>query len=359
MPRLAFQVVDSNVEFAADDDLLHRLRALYEKFPPPTARPRSAFRFEWHGNECRTRLGEGAERITRVDHPAHRGTVAGSLLAQGLTTTYPDFSILHGNALRSRVGTGVVLLVGASGTGKTTLTRQLAQESADWEPVAEDVLIIDPDNQLLHPYPRALSIRSDTNGPHPPEKDLHPHPATVLDPVFLAKARVFILCAELPSSTPSSSFNEQVEVVWLTHDSPGIREELRHARLPLAGVHNEDGMTRLDYMRLLDPKEKRLQAEIFERHGAMILATGGHAREVAVRPAKRPARPRVIPLPSGDGVRHCMPHVVRPTLEAALTPGGRHFIRLAKALQTAAFSLLIPGGSPRDTAWAIAEATMP
>jgi energy-coupling factor transporter ATP-binding protein EcfA2 len=359
MPRLAFQVVDSNVEIAADDDLLHRLRALYEKFPPPTTRPRSDFRFEWNGNECRTRLGQGTERLTRVDNPVHRSTVSGSLLAQALTATYPDYSILHGNALRSRVGTGVVLFIGASGTGKTTLTRQLAHESPDWEPVAEDVLIMDPDNQLLHPYPRALSIRRDAPEFHPPEKHLHPHPATVQDPVYLAKARVFILCAELPSSTPSSSFHEQVEHVWLTHDSTQIREALRRAGLPLVGVHHEDGMTRLDYMRLLDSSEKRTQAEILERHGAMILATGNHARDSLAPPARRPARPRVIPLPSGDGVRHCMPHVIRPTLEAALTPGGRHFIRLAKALQTAAFSLLIPGGSPRDTAWAIAEATMP
>lgn len=359
MPTQTFQVVRSAFEITADDELHGRLRALYEKFPPPDpAAPRILF--EWKGSQCAWHAADGSPRRTRVDDPARRAAVMASLLAQVISRLYPEYPVLHGNALRSRLGTGVVLLVGAAGTGKTTLTRELAQQSpAAWEPVAEDVLAIDPEGQLLFPYPRALSIRREGSHPDVPAKDLVPHPATVGDPVHLAKARVFVLCREAPSEVPSSDFDEEIELAWLTHGSEALHDALKEAGLPVIGFRQQSGLTRVEYMRRLEQKEKEAQARVLDAHGALILATGRSSRDGSRKAAVRPSRPKLQSISSGDGVRHCLPHLVRPTVEAAGTPGGRHFLRLAKAFSTAAFFLLIPGGTPRDTAWALAEATMP
>ncbi|MDK2971213.1 MAG: hypothetical protein PWP23_968 [Candidatus Sumerlaeota bacterium] len=360
MSGLAFEVAGCHVEVAADDDLLLRLRLLYEKFPPPASDAPARVRLRWDKNTCCGTIAGTELPPTRVDDPARRAAVTGSLLARILTHLNPDFVILHGNALRSRQGKGVVLLVGDSGAGKTTLTRELADgDSSEWEPVAEDVLIIDPENQVLFPYPRALSIRRENVFPHDDEKEFHPHPGGASGPIHLGKARVFLLSAEVPSPTPPSNFDEEFEVVWVTHGTPVLRRALKDAGLPLVAFQRTDGIVRLEYMRLLDAREKRTQAGILDEHGAMILATGVTARDHTARPPVRPSRPRLRSLPAGEGVRHCLPHVVRPSTDSALTPGGRYFLRLARSFQTAAFFLLVPGGSPRDSAWAVAEALIP
>lgn len=359
MGPLRFEVAGCTIEMAAEEDLLCRLRHLYAGFPPGHPADPPNLRLHWTGDTCHPAVDGRQLAATRVADVSKRAAVTGSLLASLFTRLKPDNVILHGNALRSRMGSGVILLVGESGAGKTTLTRELfLPPGAEWEPVAEDVLIIDAENQQLHPYPRALSIRPENGTPGSAEKELHPHPGAPAGPVSLAKARVFILATEAPQSLPSSSFEEEFEHVWITHGGAALCEALQEAGLPLVDATPSDGLVCLRYLRRLDPPEKRLQASVLEQHAAMILATGP-ARSSEDAPRPRPSRPRLVPLPSGEGVRHCLPHIVRPTTEAALIPGGRHFLRLARAFQTAAFHLLIPGGSPRDTAWAIAEALIP
>lgn len=47
-----------------------------------------------------------------------------------------------------------VILIAASGSGKTTLTSGLAGRG--WEPLADDLTVVDVDNHLAHPFPRCF-----------------------------------------------------------------------------------------------------------------------------------------------------------------------------------------------------------
>ncbi len=67
---------------------------------------------------------------------------------------------LHGAALLDPAGTTTVLVLGASGVGKTTLT--LALMAAGFRPYADDVVLLDADTLIVDRFPRAFHVDANT-----------------------------------------------------------------------------------------------------------------------------------------------------------------------------------------------------
>jgi hypothetical protein len=101
------------------------------------------------------------------DRLTHRATTLGDtllalewqlvtdLLARGL-----DFFHLHGAALCDPSGRMAVLVLGASGVGKTTIT--LALITAGFTPYADDVVLIDVERLTPATFPRAFHVDDTT-----------------------------------------------------------------------------------------------------------------------------------------------------------------------------------------------------
>lgn len=82
-----------------------------------------------------------------------------SRFVQGLLHPLYPWNFYHGASIKYKEKTFVFL--GESGGGKTTLTAYLVSRS-DFEYVAEDILIIDYDNNNILPFTRPLHLREDS-----------------------------------------------------------------------------------------------------------------------------------------------------------------------------------------------------
>src|SRR5690606_29907161 len=83
--------------------------------------------------------------------------IAPMVLARMLCAANPALRILHGNAVR--VGGRLILLLGESGGGKSTLSSELLTSDPEAALVAEDWLLVDADLGVLHRFPRAATVR--------------------------------------------------------------------------------------------------------------------------------------------------------------------------------------------------------
>ncbi|HEY7093575.1 MAG TPA: hypothetical protein VH393_10365 [Ktedonobacterales bacterium] len=66
----------------------------------------------------------------------------------------PGAVALHGAALSN--GESCMLLLGASGAGKTTLT--LGLMARGWRPLTDDIVLIDPNTLAIAPFPRCFHV---------------------------------------------------------------------------------------------------------------------------------------------------------------------------------------------------------
>lgn len=87
-----------------------------------------------------------------------------------------DLTVIHGAAL-SR-GTATLLLVGPSGTGKTTLT--LGLMGRGWQPFGDDIALVDTASLRVRAFPRCFHVEKPSLGllPAPPTLEW---PGTLLD----------------------------------------------------------------------------------------------------------------------------------------------------------------------------------
>lgn len=350
MPSVEFQVEGTAFRLEGDSELAQGLRLLYGGFSR-TGAARTTHDIEWHDLKCVWRTDSRSARFLLVRDPRLRISVTASLIARLLVESLPGRLIFHGNALVHREGGRPLILMGTSGAGKTTLALGL-EKGGVWRAFAEDVLLTNPDSPGLAPYPRARSIRdagdSATDVPilGTEAKLWRAHPAIVSTAsASLADAIVVLLePGELrPTAHPSNR-----EFAWSTSCPDEAIAACRKANLPLAG-HEIDGLfDRLEFApRLLDAERVQLAA-ILEDHGGLLVHTGSSRRVDAGVPV-RPPEPVLRALESGEGVRRCMTHLVRPTARFAARPPGELFMGAARAFRSARFFRFIPGGTVDDS----------
>ena len=70
-----------------------------------------------------------------------------------------DFFLIHAGAVVSPSGKAI-LLPGPSGSGKTTLVAALVAAGFDY--LSDEAAVIHPSTQIVHPFPKALSIKEGT-----------------------------------------------------------------------------------------------------------------------------------------------------------------------------------------------------
>jgi hypothetical protein len=163
-------------------------------------------------------------------HPSNRTVIVSSVgdlpaltvgvLLERLRAFLPDLFIVHGNSVVDRAAARPVLLIGHSGIGKSTLTRELA--SMDRFAVqCEDSLLIRTNQGEIHPFPRVASLRvadpSEAVGMPPwPAlggryigKVLAPHDHYSHEVLSLERAAVFMLTSEsLKDASPNCPATE-------------------------------------------------------------------------------------------------------------------------------------------------------
>jgi hypothetical protein len=73
-----------------------------------------------------------------------------------LADTVSDQYLAHGGAVA--INDAAMLLLGQSGSGKSSLTLGLVQQGATY--YSDDIVVIDPAARLLHPFPKAFSLKN-------------------------------------------------------------------------------------------------------------------------------------------------------------------------------------------------------
>ncbi len=366
MSQFAFQVGGIAFLLEGDSELLRTFEFLYGKFDKPN-NPNLSCTLCWSERVCTWRAGDQPAQTVKVQNSKFRVSATTSLIARLLTNFIPNSLIFHGNALLHQPSGRLLLLMGDSGAGKTTLTLKTLEYGSDWTAFAEDVLLIDFDQQTLYPFPRAFSVRTGNHLPHDVYlgeifssdeiKRWRPHPGEVRGPASLEGATVALLSRSLDSSdfTPPPNAPKG-EVTWVTSAGEESLDRLRQAGLPLVACSASMGLDRLVYARRLESEERLVQARILEFGGGMILQTETLAQAEAPAAPPRPGEPHLEPLVLSTGIQRSLRLMVRPTMEFASQPAGRLFMDASRAFQSTTFIRFVPGGTPEQSAKALLDA---
>jgi len=255
--------------------------------------------------------------------PAHLAIVLGMLIEQ----ERPALLQLHGNAVETPGGT--LLLVGPSGVGKSTITRELHGRL-----VSEDLLLVDPAERLLWPFPRASALKGGSQATRLDgiEVDYVGSTGTGSQPRRLDKG-VLVLLDRTPTERPAL---------------PGTRLGFSHWTPELEVALAPDFVDRRDHSvvarweRALSPEEVAAAAKVALGHSALLLAEPPEALGPVA------SAPDAQPMPLREAVVALLPHLRTYGL-GAMAPGQRA-IRLAAALQSLDTWRFRVGGSPAESA---------
>jgi hypothetical protein len=157
---LSYSLLDYHVTIAAaDPEGRAALDSILRGFPRHPASERSThYALErddrgWIVEQRATRTGEGltlAQALMMIE---------GALVVDMLASRRDRFH-LHGAALCNPSGNGSILILGASGAGKTTLT--LALMARGFLPYADDVIVMEPDDLTPQTFQRAFHVNAST-----------------------------------------------------------------------------------------------------------------------------------------------------------------------------------------------------
>jgi hypothetical protein len=115
----------------------------------------------------------------------------------------PDLYVLHAGVLKC--GDGVVVLVGRSGGGKSTLSWALLHHGFGYS--SDELAPVDLETLHVHPYPRALILKTD------------PPPSYRLGPAILRTSRGFhVTTADMPSGV--SKGPAPIAAIFFLHHRP-------------------------------------------------------------------------------------------------------------------------------------------
>ncbi len=336
MPSFGFEVCGSAVRLEGSTRIVHHARTLFRRMETDTASRRCHFivagpsRVVWtrpDGASCSYDLSGG-----------HLVEVAlAALVATIVAFDRPGVVLLHGNALFDAERQRCLLIVGDSGAGKTTLTRELIAGGI-WRPVAEDMVAAAEDDRRVQPFPRAMSRRIDGAG----AKVLDEFPPGDVRPASLAGCTVVLLGRE-EEDQPAEG---ERWALWMT----SISDTLAVAAAEAGGDCDSIG----GFSRILLPETVGAdrRGELLSKcaeEGSLVVHCG--PEEYAENAfAVRPAVPRVWALEASAALPMLARSAIRPwTGDAGHEPPGLYFMRLARVFRDAAFVRMVPGGTPGET----------
>jgi hypothetical protein len=311
-------------------------------------------------------VGQPGQRLLRARNEHQIPSLTLILLLERLLVLEPSLLILHGNAVVDTACGRLFLLVGDSGAGKTTLTRELLTVSGR-HLLCEDTLLLDLDKKLIHPFPRAASLRIDSDDPahqgadlwrglgaRRMDKALVPPRQVHANPLPLSGAEVVLLEQQDSALHQSSDApQEPGETYWLSSCEHSLLSVIRDQIMPEASLRdpaNESSSPSLAFPRLLDPSQRERLISLLARHGIMILASHVGNRSAPETKPDRPHHPVLHPLPPFEGIRRLLDFSVAfgaPDLPPV--DHSRTLMGLAHVMNEARFHRLTPGGTPAST----------
>jgi hypothetical protein len=154
---MQYRLLDYPVAITASDrEATTAVRAILAGFPQPEeADPPSAYELTRgeDGGWCVTVRGTLTVRGARLADAV--AALEWQLVSDALATRLGRFQ-LHGAALESPSGDTSLLVLGASGAGKTTLT--LALMARGFLPYTDDIVFLEPDTLVPETFPRAFHV---------------------------------------------------------------------------------------------------------------------------------------------------------------------------------------------------------
>ena len=230
---LRYAVLGSAIDLTVPDAVARRMvaRVLARFAATPDGLPNARFSLMrdddggWHLSDGETRLR------TDSDFTSALLALEWHVVTAAIDRRH-DLFHLHGAALAAPDGAGAVLLVGASGAGKTTLA--LGLMARGFLPYGDDVILIEPASGALHAVPRAFHLREPTrtliHALNPPDAwELEAEPAGFFLPprwaegspavrtVFFPEYRPDEPPALLPLSPPEAAQTLLGQTVTLDH----------------------------------------------------------------------------------------------------------------------------------------------
>lgn len=389
--NLAFRAAWTTIRVDGDPESIAGLAILYARFPK-TEPAAAAWRIQWREEDCRWGSAVGTEqRRCRLAHAALRPALTALLVTRILAESNPNGILFHANALVHGETGRLLLLLGESGGGKTTLSRTLLDCSGGFRLLCEDLLPFDTHGDSrpiarFWPYPRAATIRGGLGqeGRLPwttldgvdkektlwiPEGD-----ARVRGPVETDEPVVVLLGrgddeagnnerGEGRPTPPIENPDPEMarDITWTTDLPPSAPARLREAGLPLETVELRAGSTRLRYDRALTVGERRREAATLETLDAVVLRmdrnrteglppSEGISRSASILPPLRfPPAPHHRSLIASEGLLRLLGQRVRfePDADGA---AARMLFRLGPLFANARFHAVTPGGTPAETA---------
>ncbi len=353
-PSLSIEIAGVTFRIEGPSAVIEPLRLLYARFAIPTGEPSPKWTIRWAPDGCHYDPDSSPLRCTSPAlAPSHTSILIGFLLQRSL----PGHLFLHGNALMAP-DRRALLLLGESGAGKTTLSLLLQDlPGGVYTLAAEDFLVIDPAARLLHPYPRAASIRHAEHGDATADwagmgddatfKSLAAPGPCIDSPLSLAHGSVFLLDGSHPSAPAARPANGERCTLWASAASDGLMRALRACGLPFAHCTLARRLPGLVFSRALDAAEVQQAASLLFAHGSLPLGITSDGEEDRA-PHSFAIRPDAAPLAGSEAIHRLLADRVRfgrgPEEDAAAA-----FMRLCSAFQSCRFWQLTPGGTPHET----------
>jgi hypothetical protein len=348
-----------------DAEARRELSALWSSMEPERAGD-AEVSISWHGLVC---TAEPGPRVVETHSPAYIPALTHILMLERLCAHVPDLVVVHGNALYDARDDRAILLLGHSGSGKSTLSRQLLI-SPHFSLLAEDTLLIRLNGGILHPYPRAASLRiprgTATDEPRwrglgrgNQDKILVAPQRVHRTPVTVRHAIVFSLSTADHQTTPSGAAHvPDEETFWLSHADAGLASRIQGG-YPGAIVHLRSSGD-VDFPSVVIPQRLHGQPRmaflaLLAEHRAMVLASRV-GPPTPTRIARRGVSPTLTRLGPIDGLQAVIDHETRfPAPDIPERDPVRNLMQLGGAFSRARFHHLIPGGSVEDTAKAMIQ----
>lgn len=338
-----FSLFGTKFQVSGDLQLIAELSSYYRPFLADDhgAMP---LRIDWRDGACFTDLLPAPVRL----HDARlRGAVTTLLVTRALQAAHRDWLVLHGSAIETT--DGILLLVGASGSGKTTIARALLDHDPHARLIAEDLLFIDADSGVVMPFPRPAIIKDAAGGGGMEwvslgggtSRTLEHWQVTRPDAASLSGARLLLLQSAAPSVPGSGAWR-----LWVS----ALPHQIEDLGLPasLAAVLSLDAadgafpsirMTR-------EPAAEELAAvvEALEARGCLVLRAGPGQHPGS---PTFPDSPAMAPMPIGELLSDLLRHLVRHG-SGAMSAGER-FLRLGRVFSGTSGWRVTPGGTVGET----------